>query len=315
MPTPFMSRLFLLTLLSLAAALPSARAVVVALSDDPAYTLPPPVDDFGFASVGTVHNSIAGIPASGVYLGDSWVISAFHNVSNGGAGFLFGPIVFGGLAYSADPTTATRLHNPDNSLADLAIFRLTSEPTALSASLSGTTPLVQTDVRMMGNGQDRASSETSWVVVGNSWTEVGTSGGNRTGCKLVGTRALRWGTNEVETSAALTPDFGFGKVVAFTLDFDREAGEGMATGGDSGGGVFVKNGTEWTLAGIMIATTGFAGQPLGTVVYDNVVYAANIATYKAEIQATVASVPEPASLALLLSGVFVLARRRSRNQR
>ena len=123
---------------------------------------------------------------------------------------------------------------------------------------------------------------------------------------------MRWGENEVETIPALSPNFGFGKAVTFTMDFDRESGEGMATGGDSGGGVFVKNGLQWQLAGIMLATTGFSGQPAGTVVYDNTIYAANISTYKAEIESTMATVPEPGTFGILLTGLAVLPRRRTR---
>ena len=301
-------RRLLLPLLLLGFALPSVRGVVVALSNDASYTQPPAADDFGFASVGTVFNTIAGFPATGVYIGDGWVISAFHNLSNASGNFAFGPFVFGGISYSADPGTATRLHNPDNSLADLAIVRLTSEPTVLAASLSGTAPVSQAPVRMMGNGQDRELAETTWLVVGNSWSENPL--GNRTGYKLVGTRTMRWGENEVETLPTLSPDFGFGRTMTFTTDFDRETGEAAATGGDSGGGVFVKNGVEWELSGIMIATLGSAGQPAGTVVYDNVTHAANISSYKAEIELTMATVPEPATIAVLLSGLFVVPRRR-----
>jgi hypothetical protein len=301
-------RRILLALLLLGFTSVASRGVVVALSTDPAYTQAPAVDDFGFASVGTVFNTIAGIPASGVYLGEGWVISAFHNLSDAGGSFAFGPFVFGGMTYSADPGTATRLHNPDASLADLAMVRLTSEPTVLSASLSGTAPALQAPVRMMGNGQDRQADETTWLVTGSTWTENPL--GNRTGYKLAGTRTMRWGENEVETLPALSPNFGFGKAVAFTMDFDRESGEGMATGGDSGGGVFVKNGLQWQLAGIMLATTGFAGQPANTVVYGNTIYAANISTYKSEIESTMATVPEPAAVALLFSGTFLCARRR-----
>jgi hypothetical protein len=162
---------------------------------------------------------------------------------------------------------------------------------------------------MMGNGQDRAVDETQWLVVGNSWTEVG-FGGNRSGYELIGTRAMRWGNNTIETLPVLTPDPGFGKVVAFTMDFDGVSGEGMATGGDSGGGVFAKNGSLWELAGIMVLTDQFAGQPAGTVVYGNSTYAANVASYKAEIVGTMASVPEPSTVMALLMGSACLVRRR-----
>lgn len=125
---------------------------------------------------------------------------------------------------------------------------------------------------------------------------------------------MRWGTNTVQPNALadVSIEARFGTTKAFRLDFDRVSGEGMATGGDSGGGVFVKNGVNWELAGIMVAAGSLPGQPLGTVAYDDVTFAGNIATYRTEILNTMATVPEPSSLALLLSGVLFLPRRRPR---
>ena len=304
----------LLWLIFLFGSLPSAavRAVVVAESNSPTETQAPITDDFGFASVGTVFNSIAGIPASGVYLGDGWILSAYHNVTNGSGGFTFGGVTLGGLGYIVDTATANRLHNPDLSFSDLAIFRLTAIPAGVPAvNLAGIAPSVGASVTMMGNGQDRSPTETNWLVVGGTWTEVA-FGGNRSGYELVGTRSMRWGTNTIETAPVLTPDFGFGKVVAFTMDFDDVSGQAMATGGDSGGGVFTYNGSAWELAGIMVTVDKFAGQPAGTVVYGNSTYATSVASYKAEIVATMAAVPEPsASMILLTSSAWLLRRRRS----
>ncbi len=285
---------------------------MVALSNDPMYTQAPASNDFGFANVGTVHNTIAGIPASGVYLGDGWVITAFHNVTSNGSNFAFGPVTFGGFAYAADPSTATRLHNPDNSLADLAMFRLTSDPPLLGASLSGSTPARNTAVRMMGNGLDRELNETGWDA---SWVEVGPAGVHQ-GYDLISSRTMRWGTNAISTNASslVTLNTGFGTVRAFGLNFDRNLGEAVATTGDSGGGVFVESGGSWQLAGIMVAVAPLSGQPAGTVAYDDVTYAANIATYRAEIQETMALVPEPSTAVLLLSSFIFLPRRRARTQ-
>ena len=287
-----------------------ARAVVVALSNDAMYTQAPASNDFGFANVGTVHNSIGGFPASGVYLGEGWVITAFHNVTTNGSNFVFGPVTFGGLAYSADPSTATRLHNPDNSLADLAIFRLTSEPPLLGASLSGTTPARNTAVRMMGNGLDRELNETGWDA---NWAEVG-PGGVHQGYDLISSRTMRWGTNAISTNALVTLNTGYGTVRGFGLNFDRNLGEAVATTGDSGGGVFVESGGSWQLAGIMVAVAPLSGQPAGTVAYDDVTYAANIATYRTEIQETMSLVPEPSTAALLLSSLVFLPRRRAKSR-
>ena len=304
-----MKRLFFPVFVAAFAALPCARAAVVGQSNDPLYTMAPTSDDFGFANVGTVFNSIASIPATGVYLGDGWMLTAYHNSVNTGGAFTFQSITLGGASYSADVATATRLHNADSSPADLTLFRLTTIPAGLSAMpLSGVAPSIGAGTRMMGNGQDRELTNTRWVA-GTPWTEVG-NGGNRLGYKLVGSRALRWGTNSVDTAPSALPDLGYGVVTAFSMDWDNVSGEAMATGGDSGGGVFVKNGGTWELAGIMLYTAELSGQPAGTVVYGDVTYAASLSTYKAEIVQTMATVPEPASTALLLLGAGLLARRR-----
>jgi hypothetical protein len=269
--------------------------------------------------VGTVWNAPSNFPASGVYLGDRWVISAFHNVTVDGSTFVFGPVTFGGVTYTVDPSTATRLHSKtllNQPFADLAIFRLTAEPPVLAASLSGTTPAITTPARMMGNGQDRELNETNWVVVNGVWTEV-PSAGTYSGYKLVGTRDLRWGTNAVE-SGLLSVTTSGGTTRTFKMDFDRVSGEGMATGGDSGGGVFVKRLGSWELAGVMLATSPNAsqqGQPAGTAVYGNDIYSADIATYRDEIVATMASVPEPGVSVLLLSSACLISRRRSSRRR
>lgn len=191
------------------------------------------------------------------------------------------------------------------------MFRLTEEPPLLGASLSGTSPVgSNAPARMMGIGQDRELDETRWD---SSWNEV-LLGGTFRGYELIGARTMRWGTNTIESNPLQSVGIGaqYGTVQAFRLDFDRVEGEGMATGGDSGGGIFVKNGGAWELAGVMVAAGGFNGQPAGTVAYGNVTFAADIATYRGEIEKIMATVPEPSAAALLLSSLIFLPRRRSR---
>ena len=46
-----------------------------------------------------------------------------------------------------------------------------------------------------------------------------------------------------------------------TFDFADGTSEAQAVAGDFGGPVFVKNGGQWQLAGIMVAVAGYSGQP------------------------------------------------------
>ena len=81
---------------------------------------------------------------------------------------------------------------------------------------------------------------------------------------------MRWGTNKVagtgEHPDTLTFATNFTKIVGA----GSTANEAQGADGDSGGAVFIKNGTTWELAGVMIAIATFEGQPAG--------YAASMAT-------------------------------------
>ena len=111
---------------------PLAQAVVVAGGDGTQNSSAPMMDDFGWASVGLVYDTTDGINISGVYLGDGWVLSAYHGVRDGsGTGFLFGGVTFGASSYGVNAATATRLHNADLSVADLALFQLDSTPVGI----------------------------------------------------------------------------------------------------------------------------------------------------------------------------------------
>jgi hypothetical protein len=62
----------------------------------------------------------------------------------------------------------------------------------------------------------------------------------------------------------------------------------------------------------MVAVDKFAGQPAGTVIYGNSTYATSVTSYKTEIVATMAAVPEPStSMFLLTASAWFLRRRRS----
>jgi hypothetical protein len=141
----------------------------------------------------------------------------------------------------------------------------------------------------------------------NVWTETPIPG-DASGYKEVGTQSVRWGTNSIE-GGTFTLNAGYGDMTAFSTDFDNTAGEAQAAIGDSGGGVFFKNGSTWELVGILDAVSGYTGQPGATAVFGNESHAASLPAYRGQI---VTTIPEPGSMGLVVMGMAVLGWRRHR---
>jgi hypothetical protein len=267
-----------------------------------------PADDPGWANVGE-----RGI-GTGVYLGNGWVLTASHV---GG-----GSIVLNGGTYAMLAGSGTRLTNGGaegkTAVTDLSMFKLattpvglTGVPIATAASGSGAA------VTMIGSGRDRGDF-TQWSVDTNTnpWTWTGVqSGGNAAGYKTLSTRTMRWGTNTVsEAGLWLNGGFGDAKMLGTTFTYSQyDSTEAQAAYGDSGGGVFHKNGSTWELAGLILTVGGYSGQPDpgANAVFGNVTYAADLSFYRPQIMAIV---PEPQSIVLAVTagGLFVFRALRRR---
>jgi hypothetical protein len=301
------------TILFLTPLLPS-RAIIVAGGDGTQNTTAPATNDFGFANVGQVFDTADGIYIGGVYLGNGWMISAYHGVRNGSGGFTFGDVSLAGNSYTVDAQSAVRLTS-GGSPADLVVFHLTgAEPNLPSVSLSAVTPAPASTLAMAGNGRNRATSETHWDV--NTLTEPDTwtvtpSPGDRQGFLYAPGATMRWGNNIRTTDTLLTTDIGFGLTTLFRTSFSKDItavpNEAQAAPGDSGGGVFYFSGLNWELSGIMLAVGSSNGQPAETAVFGNETFIADIATYRSQI---VSIVPEPSTGMLAGLGVFGFAARR-----
>src|SRR5271170_3875333 len=74
-----------------------------------------PADDFGFENVAQVYDMVDTFYTSGVYLGNGWMLSAYHEVrsdNNGTGGFLFRDIILDGTTYSVNAASAVRVTDP-----------------------------------------------------------------------------------------------------------------------------------------------------------------------------------------------------------
>ncbi len=149
-----------------------------------------------------------------------------------------------------------------------------------------------------------------------------------------------WGSNKVDTVA--NGGSGVGQMLAFGFDASGDYYEGSLSVGDSGGGVFIKDGSTWKLAGINYGTDGYysytgqngtgfsasifdqGGLYVGTDNAWNHIadqatdipgssYATRISSNMAWIRSIIGTpiaVPEPTAAALLLLAVGGLVRRK-----
>jgi hypothetical protein len=228
-----------------------ARALIIDSGDGQGNTTAP-ADDPGFDHVGRVNSP------SGVYLGNGWVLTAAH--------VIIGETEFGGVGYLPVPGSAVQLVNPNQSLADLQVFQIDPSPSLPLLPIRSTTPNQNANVTMIAVGLSRGDP-TSWMGYdGYYWGA---------------TDGKRWGTNRVSGTAYIGTHSFF---TSFTEGGTTHEAHGAS--GDSGGGVFVKNGGVWELAGLLLAVgpgTLPGGQPGNAALYGNYTYAADLAQYRSQI--------------------------------
>lgn len=139
-----------------------------------------------------------------------------------------------------------------------------------------------TPVTLIGYGQ--TGEDNAWASV--IWT-AGTEG------------VQRWGTNKVASTAQRLNSGGYSSS-AFSVAYLKNDTpyEALAAGGDSGGGIFIKNNDTWQLAGI-ITNSGTMNT-----------WAVSIPVYADWIQ-SVTQIPEPSALATLTMLVMLVRRRKA----
>lgn len=217
-----------------------------------------PSDDPGFDHVAVING------LSGVYLGNGWVLTAWHVGS--------GPVLLGGVSYPVIPGSHSRLSNSGGSPPDLALLKIAGDPGLPNLSISSTRVPAGSIVTLIGHGKDRGDALSWSGHSGWSW-----------GMPF----QIRWGTNRVEPGQSLVVL----NTEAFSMEFDLSGApdetesEAQVTLGDSGGAVFWKNQGQWELTGILFAANFYPGQPDKSALEGNLSVAADLSHYRSQITA------------------------------
>ncbi len=304
---------------------PTARAVIVAGANGGGNTANNTTRAGLEAAVGTpfplFDNVFNYSDATGIYLGynpstfDVWVISARH-VSPSGA-----TITLDSLSYSfqqridlSGDIALIRYTRPDNQMPGLS-----------AAPLAQSLPGTANTLVMIGQGKNRVQDAST-----DANTSDAISINGNTGYNWASGNIKRWGTNNQDNNFALngpgppnplgTINFGSFTSTGYSATFNQPSpGEWLSTNeaigslGDSGGGAFFFDGTDWVLSGIFSAVTRFSDQPDDTSVFGNATLITDINTYREEILGVTGFlIPEPGTATLLLLPAAVILLRRQR---
>lgn len=216
-----------------------ARAVIFFTTDDPAYNTSAPSGDLagsGWQFQGQ-WGGFLGTPIAGSYF-----ITASH--VGGAVGDRF---IFAGITYST-----TEMFDDPNS--DLRIWRVCGTFPAFAA-LYANRDEVGKGLVVFGRGTLRGSPVVVSSLLGDElkgWRWAASDG------------APRWGENRVGSVAngdAILPLLGVntggvGELLKASFDANGGPNEAHLSGGDSGGAVFIKDGSIWKLAAINYGVDG-----------------------------------------------------------
>lgn len=220
--------------------------------------------------------------ASGVYLGNGWVITAGHV---GPHDFTLDANTYAYTGYSY--TNFTYTNGQTTEYADINLFRVATTSTVGNSLLPTNNISLVPNYKVSGN---------TVVMIGNGDSDAG--------------RQKSWGINTVTANNFLLP-LGGGSPYT-SVDFETAYGTNAygttntatLVNGDSGGGDFAYGGTNWYLIGINEALSGKDS------------YFVNLGYYQPQIQTVMASaVPEPSTYGLMALGLGAIRLSLWRNRR
>ncbi|MGD0896447.1 MAG: trypsin-like serine protease [Thermoguttaceae bacterium] len=290
-----------------------ALAVVIAGGDGTGNTtMPPYPSDNGFPGTDPGWwGSIVLAPETGVYLGNGWVLTAYHSVQSHVQDGTQFSVTIGGNPYTSVVGSYQRLANPAyqsgdpayNQWSDLELYQLNKIPPGLPnlyTSISQTAPLNNWIVAA-GAGPSGRSATDLWFDTSGNVVPAGSSTAVYNGFSYnydQGT-PLRWGESQVTATAPNTND-GSGITQMFSAPFGPNTFQ--AAPGDSGGPAFSYNTatSQWELSGLLLANdVPDALSNSHEANYGSNCYMADLSQYRTEITNIV---PEPSSVALLAAG-------------
>lgn len=235
-PNPSRHAIGLVILLTLSCASP-ARALIVyenSTSIDNTFNTTAPTSGAPWTYVAQVGTP----PASAVYLGNGFVLTADH-INPHGLPIKLGSSIYQTINTFGTPFQGVQIRTGGATI-DLRLFKISSPPTLPAIALPSKT-FVDTgkSVTMIGSGLGKGailieSGKSGWLVSTDN-----------------STRVLRWGLNYTDATYT-TITYNAWSYPALVLPFDpspARSNEGYGTTGDSGGGIFQKSGTTWYLTG------------------------------------------------------------------
>ena len=261
--------MFLSVVTTLLLAVSPSNSVVID-SGDGTGNITAPADDPGFDYQGTR----SGLTV--IYVGNGWILTAGH--------VPFGNVIIGSETYTSIVDSRVFI-----ATADLAVWRLESFPDLPPLPIRENAPNVGDEMVLIGHGLSRDA---------NTFTC-----GSLTGYDVVNPQIMRWGTNRVDAVDIDVPLSGF-TTRSFYSEFDApppggpdprcEAGtdcpEAQVATGDSGGAVYIHDGQQWELAGVMFASAVHActgSEHPVSAIYGDRSYASDLSFYRDEILALV----------------------------